>query len=490
MVFVNALRKMRSSYPFNPVLAILFALTPKTMQHPRGVSIILGIGVALGVFVLLVVGAMVYGSRTQEKSTTTANANVGISDVVKLDCTQTSDCAAYCGLESTYTPYCDSTKHCTCSYSGEPVPSGNANIAVTDFVSCATAGNPVQESYPRKCSVGGVTFTEVLTNSNVNSTMNTNQSTNTNVSIANWETYFFDEQKKRFYQTLDGKSQDVTTPFTLADYHGEITLYGALFWKEGATKTTTFAMTGDQKVPYENGVLPNFYWYSFTDKKFTKLPVPQTWKTGDKLFDRVFAVHQSNSEERVMIEVGEYDIAHKNFEPGLIGQEPVKTRGLLYIPITNTFGAADVLTSYLSVLNLSTTQWHGFIWDSKKNVAVAVPGGEGCGAYSFMIFVDLTKKTEARVGSSESSWGGYDYAHESCNPHNGRSPNEQWVYLYGKTASGKTTFRLFSPATQSQVLRTVTVDLLQPRDYPKIWDYSKQYPKAITEDGVVIDFNT
>lgn len=33
---------------------------------------------------------------------------------------------------------------------------------VTDFESCAAAGNPIMESYPRKCSADGQTFTEVL----------------------------------------------------------------------------------------------------------------------------------------------------------------------------------------------------------------------------------------------------------------------------------------------------------------------------------------
>lgn len=35
--------------------------------------------------------------------------------------------------------------------------------AITDFVSCVAAGNPVMESYPRKCADSGSVFTEILT---------------------------------------------------------------------------------------------------------------------------------------------------------------------------------------------------------------------------------------------------------------------------------------------------------------------------------------
>ncbi|MCX6740308.1 MAG: hypothetical protein NTZ49_03710 [Candidatus Parcubacteria bacterium] len=42
-------------------------------------------------------------------------------------------------------------------------PQSNSNAAViTDFKSCAAAGNPVMESYPRQCRANGQTFTEVL----------------------------------------------------------------------------------------------------------------------------------------------------------------------------------------------------------------------------------------------------------------------------------------------------------------------------------------
>ena len=39
----------------------------------------------------------------------------------------------------------------------------NSKKAITTFAECAAAGNPVQESYPRKCTANGVTFTEVIT---------------------------------------------------------------------------------------------------------------------------------------------------------------------------------------------------------------------------------------------------------------------------------------------------------------------------------------
>lgn len=37
-------------------------------------------------------------------------------------------------------------------------------VTVTDFNSCAAAGRPVMESYPRRCQYGGRTFTENIGN--------------------------------------------------------------------------------------------------------------------------------------------------------------------------------------------------------------------------------------------------------------------------------------------------------------------------------------
>ena len=41
---------------------------------------------------------------------------------------------------------------------------------VSDFESCVGAGNPVMRSYPRKCSDGINTFTEILTEEEINFT--------------------------------------------------------------------------------------------------------------------------------------------------------------------------------------------------------------------------------------------------------------------------------------------------------------------------------
>ena len=158
--------------------------------HPSpGFSTILVIAIALVILGAAIVGILAYGSGNQP-AMPTVNASASTSDsVVKLMCAQDAECAAYCGLDSCYTPFCDGTKHCACNYTCEPVPAGNTDTSttVTDFTSCAAAGNPVQESYPRKCSAGGVTFTEVL--ANANGSANSNQSTNANVSTADWKTY-------------------------------------------------------------------------------------------------------------------------------------------------------------------------------------------------------------------------------------------------------------------------------------------------------------
>lgn len=48
-----------------------------------------------------------------------------------------------------------------------PVSNENQNVpvsAITNFDECAAAGNPVMESYPRRCSANGQTFTENIGN--------------------------------------------------------------------------------------------------------------------------------------------------------------------------------------------------------------------------------------------------------------------------------------------------------------------------------------
>jgi hypothetical protein len=48
---------------------------------------------------------------------------------------------------------------------------------VTDFLSCAAAGNPIMESYPRQCRANGQTYVEVI-NTNLNSNANINDNVN------------------------------------------------------------------------------------------------------------------------------------------------------------------------------------------------------------------------------------------------------------------------------------------------------------------------
>ena len=38
----------------------------------------------------------------------------------------------------------------------------NCTASIADFSACAAAGNPVMESYPRRCSANGQTFTEII----------------------------------------------------------------------------------------------------------------------------------------------------------------------------------------------------------------------------------------------------------------------------------------------------------------------------------------
>ncbi|MBU2229560.1 hypothetical protein KJ810_04090 [Patescibacteria group bacterium] len=74
----------------------------------------------------------------------------------------------------------------------------DAATVIDSFEDCIAAGNPAMESYPRQCSVEGVTFTEVITNTNVELNQNVNSEANTSTTVEvdtntstadNWETY-------------------------------------------------------------------------------------------------------------------------------------------------------------------------------------------------------------------------------------------------------------------------------------------------------------
>lgn len=94
---------------------------------------------------------------------------------------------------------------------------GNAgDIAISNFEQCATAGYPIMESYPRKCVVKGITFSEIL-GMNTNIESNTNSDTST-VDTSDWQTYTNSKYGFTFQYPADWKhiSYGETNTLTLS----------------------------------------------------------------------------------------------------------------------------------------------------------------------------------------------------------------------------------------------------------------------------------
>lgn len=93
------------------------------------------------------------------------------------------------------------------------------NNSVTDFASCAAAGNPVMESYPRQCAANGVTYTEVI--DNVTKTYVSDKGVV--IKINNWS----DNKKIASPLTITGEvpgswSFEASFPVVLVDWDGLI----------------------------------------------------------------------------------------------------------------------------------------------------------------------------------------------------------------------------------------------------------------------------
>lgn len=71
--------------------------------------------------------------------------------------TDEHDCLISAGYQ-----WCPSTQKCQRMWE-EYCPEYKDQFKIESFEDCVAAGNPVMESYPRKCMANGETFTEVIT---------------------------------------------------------------------------------------------------------------------------------------------------------------------------------------------------------------------------------------------------------------------------------------------------------------------------------------
>lgn len=319
---------------------------------------------------------------------------------------------------------------------------------------------------------------------NVNTAANVNNVVNTNVDINDWQNYFIDWQKKIFYKSLaDGTQENISLPFNFDDYHNNLTPYGAIFWRQGPDKTATIENMGP--FTYEGAVNPDFQWYDFTKKEFITLPKKEL-QTGEQKFERIYAVHFSSSEPKLLIEIGQYDTQSSEFEPGMVDSQPVKTYGLIYDINTNKFESGDPLTVYRTVLELPTTAWYGLSWDSKNQIGVATPGGEGCGNYDTLIFVDLKNETKKVVGGE----GSYNFSKdEICNPRNGESNDGKWFILLGKSTNNTLDLYLFKSDSGATPIKEKVGLPYDKARYVQEWNLSGDFPVVKLDNGWIIDFN-
>ncbi|MFA5107701.1 MAG: hypothetical protein WC497_05250 [Patescibacteria group bacterium] len=322
------------------------------------------------------------------------------------------------------------------------------------------------------------------------SQVNTNQpipvSSVPRVMANNWQD--FGVENNVFYVNQSGTHQSIETPFDLKDYHTDRSPYGYLFWRRGAVKK---AMTTDAygyepyEFEYEDGINPEFHWYDFTTQEYVALPAVRL-DNKDRFFERIYSIHFSSTEPKLAIEIGSYDTESPLFAPGLDEEQPYQTHGLVYDIPSNTFSSSpDPLTQYVAALHTTSTHMRGFFWDSAHQVAVGVPGGEGCGTYDTLEFVNLKDISVDIAGGN----GSFDYQetdnmNNPCNPRNGVSPDNRWFVLSGETKGGKYKGLLF---TAEQGVTPVKQVYSSPGNLQG-WDLTGTYP-VFGLNGSVYDFN-
>lgn len=314
------------------------------------------------------------------------------------------------------------------------------------------------------------------------------------VDESSWTSYDFDYETNSFFQNTNNGIRTIATPFSLEEYNTEITPYGAFFWKIGPTQSVSLPGFSDQ-VEYEMGIEPEMQRYDYTTGQFTALPAFNL-AAGQQKFERIFGIYPSNSEKKIAFEIGEFDTRGKNFEPGMYESQPEKTHGVVYDVASNAFIAGDPVTAFLGVMDATSTLVLGFNWDSLNNMGVSVPGGEGCGNYDTLTFIDLAKKTKTTAGGPGYKTFAATSSENPCNPSNASSPDGHWFVLLGKSATGKLDAYLYQSATgNTPVRQKLNIEYeaseasgLMPYGIDS-WDVSQTWPILTLDNEQQIDFN-
>lgn len=297
---------------------------------------------------------------------------------------------------------------------------------------------------------------------------------------ADWQQYTIDTTAETFMKTDTGKTLRLATPFPLNDYHGQTTPWGALFWKKGPSKTATIKGF-DQPMEYEGPIDPVFQFYDFSTGTFSQPPAV-TFTKGSQVFQQVFSIIPSSTEKKLLIEIGTFDTASDEFVPGLGGPEPVKTIGKVYDLETNTFESGDPLTAAKNITSFPL--FSGATWDSQHKMVVLAPGGEGCGRYDTLTFIDLATKRKTIAGGAKS----FDFAESVCNPKNTVSPDGRWFVLYGTNTKQRSSAYLFTAEHGSTPVKQTSVSATLANSWVKTWNTTGRLPTITFDTGTTIDF--
>ncbi|MFA5069964.1 MAG: hypothetical protein WC528_01665 [Patescibacteria group bacterium] len=331
-------------------------------------------------------------------------------------------------------------------------------------------------------------------NLNANVSVNANENLNTNTAVSEvekWQNYQLEYDKfgkltSFSYKYTYNQQTKIVTPFDIALYRGSVTPYGVIFFKVGEMRQATGTNIGE--FSYEYGINPDFQLFNYQTQSFKSLPAFSLKLAGSQ-FERIYALHFSATEPKILVEIGEYDTSSSHFEPGLVESQPVKTHGVVYDVVTNQYLTGDPLTIYLDLIGQTTTLWNGMSWDSLHQIAVAAPGGEGCGAYNSLTVVYLDQERAVTVGGE----GSFNFKKEICNPSNGVSPDRKWFVLDGCNNENKFDVNLFNYASFPEpILKKLSISVSNNNVchvYVKEWNISQTYPIITFNDGTIINFN-
>jgi hypothetical protein len=305
--------------------------------------------------------------------------------------------------------------------------------------------------------------------------------------VDNWMDYsvaYLNKSQVFVKSNKEGKKSIIKTPFDLNDYNYKLTSLGAIFWPKGELREANFGDTQD-KFQYAYGADPGFKFYSYNSGQFIDLP-KLTLSLGEQVFERIYSLHPSISENKILIEIGKYDTQSQEFEPGFAEEQPVSVRGVVFDLDTMSYTEDHSLEVYLKALKLTTSMWYGMYWDSAHKIAVAAPQGEGCGAAGEFTVVDLNngKLTVIDGSNQKIATAVYNFLEQPCNPHNAVSPDGKWFVLYGESDKSNLVMHLYNISNFSNpVASKIISSPVSNNIFIKNWILDKPYPVLVFEEN-------